>query len=264
MVYSAACWLSFRVKMQLEELCLPFHSIAANIGVAAQPGWRLLPLVNLLRLLLDIFAEAVQKQENLVEMWPTLFEDGWPDTDVGFREVWLSLCHFFFWPLSGSSAIFLSLFHVCFHISIFLVIIKEEIIPIIQVRRGAGSLTKEPKTSSFIRTTWLNSPPPNSSIEDFSTCYPAFSVPGLVDANVAGMSDFPLTPLQSLQESSAQTKQQQAAGSNSSPEYRKLAAESHMFAIPCVCTRVRVCFVFGISLCGKFNKMSRQTLVLLE
>lgn len=158
MVYSAACWLPFHVKMQLEELCLPFHSIAANIGGAAQPGWRLLLLVNLLRLLWDIFAAAVQKQKNLVEMWPALFEDGWPDTDVGFWEVWLSLCHLFFWPLSGSSAISLSLFHVCFHMYIFLVKIKEEIIPVIQVRRGAGSLTKESKTSSFIRTTWITPP----------------------------------------------------------------------------------------------------------
>lgn len=105
---------------------------------------------------------------------------------------------------------------------------------------------------------------PKSLIKDFSLCHPAFSVPGLVDANVAGMSDFPLTPLQPLQESSAQTKQQQAAGSNSSPEYRKLAAESHMFAIPCVCLRVRVCIVFAISLCGKITGMSRQILMLLE
>lgn len=63
--------------------------------------------------------------------------------------------------------------------------------------------------------------PPHSLIEDFSMCHPAFSLPGLVDANVAEISGFPLTPLQSLQESFTQTKQQQAAGSHSSPEYGK-------------------------------------------
>lgn len=159
MVYSAACWLPFHVKMQLQELCLPFHSIAANIADAAQPGWRLLLLVNLIRLLFRHFCSSCAKTKksgwnvtNLVWGWVTRHRC-WVSRSVT-QSLSLLFC-----PLSGGSAISLSLFHVCFHISIFLVNIKEEIIPIIRVRRGAGSLTKESKTSSFIRTTWLTPPP---------------------------------------------------------------------------------------------------------
>lgn len=87
--------------------------------------------------------------------------------------------------------------------------------------------------------------PPHSLIEDLSMCHAAFSLPGPADANVAEISDFPLTPLQSLLESFTQTKQQQAAGSNLSPEYRKTCS-----GITHVCNRIhmraRVCFVFGL------------------
>lgn len=245
MVDSAACWLPFHVKMQLQELSsFPLHCCeyrrrsAARVEVVASCE----PPSATFRHFCSSCAKTIKSGRNVTN----LDEDGWPDTDVVFREVWLSLCHFFFWLLSGGSAISLSLFHVSFHISIFWWISKRKSSPSSKYVGVQGASWRSLRLPLLSRP--HGSPlPPNSLIEDLSMCHPAFSVPGLVDANVAGMSDFPLTPLQSLQESSAQTKQQQAAGSNSSPEYRKLAAESHMFAIPCVCTRVRVCFVFGIS-----------------
>lgn len=137
---------------------------------------------------------------------------------LGFEKRDSNSLSLLFWPLSGGGSIFLSFFLL--RVSIFLVGIKEEDILVIQVRQSAGSLTKKSKTSSFIHTIWL-ALSPHSLIEDFSMCHPAFSLPGLADAIVAEISGFPLTPLQSLQESFTQTKQQQAAGSHSSPEYRK-------------------------------------------
>lgn len=263
MVYSAACWLPFQVEMQLQEPCLPLHSIAANISGAAQPGWRLLLLVNLLRLLLDIFCSSCAKTKKKSGRNVTNLEWGWVTRHRCWvsRSVTQSLPLLFFFL---AALISLSPFSMCVStFPYFWWISKRKSSPSSEFVGVQGASRRS------LRLPVLSVPhgsplPSNSLIEDFSMCHPAFSVPGLVDANVAGMSDFPPTPLQSLQESSTQTKQQQAAGSNSSPEYRKLAAESHMFAIPCVCTRVRVCFVFGISLCGKLNGMSRQILMLLE
>lgn len=77
--------------------------------------------------------------------------------------------------------------------------------------------------------------PPNSLIEDFSMCHPEFSLPVPADANVDEISDFPLTPLPSLQESFTQSKQQLTAGSKSSPEHRKTCS-----GITHVCNPVRL------------------------
>lgn len=247
MVYSAACWLPFHVKMQLEELCLPFHSSRAEVVASCEPA----------SATFRHFCRSCAKPKksgrnvtNLVWGWVTRHRC-WVS-----RSVTQSLSLPFF-GRSQEAAPSLSPFSMCVSTFPFFWWISK--------RKSSKYVGVQGASRRSLRLPVLSVPhgsPPNSFIEDFSTCHPAFSVPGLVDANVAGMSDFPLTPLQSLQESSMQTKQQQAAGSNSSPEYRKLAAESHMFAIPCVCTRVRVCFVF--SLCGKLNGMSRQTLMLLE
>lgn len=154
-----------------------------------------------------------------------------------------------FWLLSRGGRSSLS-FYMSLCVSIFLVDFKEDDVLVIQVRQSAGSLTKESKTSSFIRTIWL-ALSPRSLIEDFSMCLPAFSLPGPADANVAEISDFPLTPFKSLQERFTQTKQQQAAGSNSSPKYRKTCSDItrvcnpvnlHAYAcICCICYSVYIC-----------------------
>lgn len=115
---------------------------------------------------------------------------------------------------------------------------------------STGSLSKDTQTSHFICTTWLTSCPSHSLIEDFSVCHPAFSVPGLVDANVAGMSEFPVTPLQDSlcrralhkPNNNKQWDQIQAPNTGNLQQYHT-CLQSHLFA----CVRM---YVLGLALAG--------------